>query len=134
MFYFFSFVLFLMFFVFFKQKTVYEMRIRDWSSDVCSSELVEFDGKDIKGPLTIGATLTRQYKPAADDKEGKPHPQRIALIGDSDFLSNAYLAQLGNQQLGLNVIQWLASRDAQLNIDVPKAPDTSLYQIGRAHV
>src|SRR3546814_8745090 len=40
---------------------------------------VEFDGKDIKGPLTIGATLTRQYKPAADDKEGKPHPQRIAL-------------------------------------------------------
>ncbi|HEY9544968.1 MAG TPA: GldG family protein [Solimonas sp.] len=93
---------------------------------------VEFDGKDIKGPLTIGATLTRQYKPAADDKEGKPHPQRIALIGDSDFLSNAYLAQLGNQQLGLNVIQWLASRDAQLNIDVPKAPDTSLYLPGWA--
>src|SRR3546814_20624179 len=92
------------------------MRISDWSSDVCSSDLinagsVEFDGKDIKGPLTIGATLTRQYKPAADDKEGKPHPQRIALIGDSDFLSNAYLAQLGNQQPGLNVIQWLASRD-----------------------
>src|SRR3546814_896965 len=87
---------------------------------------VEFDGKDIKGPLTIGATLTRQYKPAADDKEGKPHPQRIALIGDSDFLSNAYLAPLGNPQLGLNVIQWLESRDAQLNIDVPKAPDTSL--------
>src|SRR3546814_4190742 len=106
------------------------MRISDWSSDVCSSDL--FDGKDIKGPLTIGATLTRQYKPAADDKEGKPHPQRIALIGDSDFLSNAYLAQLGNQQLGLNVIQWLASRDAQLNIDVPKAPDTSLYLPGWA--
>src|SRR3546814_6741332 len=28
---------------FFKQKTAYEMRIRDWSSDVCSSDLVEFD-------------------------------------------------------------------------------------------
>ncbi|HET8881094.1 MAG TPA: GldG family protein, partial [Solimonas sp.] len=26
---------------------------------------VQFDGKDIKGPLTIGATLTREYKPAA---------------------------------------------------------------------
>src|SRR3546814_4815717 len=25
--------------VFFKQKTAYEMRIRDWSSDVCSSDL-----------------------------------------------------------------------------------------------
>src|SRR3546814_20188708 len=26
-------------FLFFKQKTAYEMRIRDWSSDVCSSDL-----------------------------------------------------------------------------------------------
>src|SRR3546814_7696882 len=31
-------VVFLMF-VFFKQKTAYEMRISDWSSDVCSSDL-----------------------------------------------------------------------------------------------
>src|SRR3546814_5787214 len=28
---------------FFKQKTAYEMRISDWSSDVCSSELCEID-------------------------------------------------------------------------------------------
>src|SRR3546814_10693303 len=28
------------FFCFFKQKTAYEMRISDWSSDVCSSDLV----------------------------------------------------------------------------------------------
>src|SRR3546814_10622145 len=28
-------------FVFFKQKTAYEMRISDWSSDVCSSDLTE---------------------------------------------------------------------------------------------
>src|SRR3546814_6799560 len=27
-------------FCFFKQKTAYEMRISDWSSDVCSSDLV----------------------------------------------------------------------------------------------
>src|SRR3546814_9684851 len=31
-----------MFFFFFKQKTAYEMRISDWSSDVCSSDLVAF--------------------------------------------------------------------------------------------
>src|SRR3546814_10348254 len=29
-----------MMFVFFKQKTAYEMRISDWSSDVCSSDLL----------------------------------------------------------------------------------------------
>src|SRR3546814_10864206 len=28
-------------FFFFKQKTAYEMRISDWSSDVCSSDLIE---------------------------------------------------------------------------------------------
>src|SRR3546814_4570355 len=32
-------VIFLHFFFFFKQKTSYEMRISDWSSDVCSSDL-----------------------------------------------------------------------------------------------
>src|SRR3546814_21085396 len=31
--------IFFFFFFFFKQKTAYEMRISDWSSDVCSSDL-----------------------------------------------------------------------------------------------
>src|SRR3546814_5547917 len=30
-------------FFFFKQKTAYEMRISDWSSDVCSSDLEQVD-------------------------------------------------------------------------------------------
>src|SRR3546814_18095305 len=33
-------------FFFFKQKTAYEMRISDWSSDVCSSDLLGGDGLD----------------------------------------------------------------------------------------
>src|SRR3546814_8850784 len=33
-------VLVMFLFFFFKQKTAYEMRISDWSSDVCSSDLV----------------------------------------------------------------------------------------------
>src|SRR3546814_20096567 len=32
-------ILYCIFFFFFKQKTAYEMRISDWSSDVCSSDL-----------------------------------------------------------------------------------------------
>src|SRR3546814_8251826 len=34
---------FIVFFFFFKQKTAYEMRISDWSSDVCSSDLLTLD-------------------------------------------------------------------------------------------
>src|SRR3546814_4089195 len=38
----------LVYFFFFKQKTAYEMRISDWSSDVCSSDLLEALGEAIK--------------------------------------------------------------------------------------
>src|SRR3546814_946658 len=34
---------FISYFFFFKQKTAYEMRISDWSSDVCSSDLKKLD-------------------------------------------------------------------------------------------
>src|SRR3546814_10210340 len=34
-------VVYVLLFFFFKQKTAYEMRISDWSSDVCSSDLLE---------------------------------------------------------------------------------------------
>src|SRR3546814_2861462 len=44
-----SYVVFLFCFFFFKQKTAYEMRISDWSSDVCSSDLVEV--RDVRAPL-----------------------------------------------------------------------------------
>lgn len=107
---------------------------------------ITFDPKtgDKPGPLTIGLTLTRQVPVAADPAQApktdaKPDEakkdtriQRVAVIGDSDFLADANLSALGNKQLGLNIFQWLASRDALLNIDVPKAPDTSLYLPGWA--
>lgn len=102
------------------------------TGDINAGSVKYDEGKDTKGPLNIGVTLSRDYSPPGADASAKPHPQRVALIGDADFISDAYLAQLGNQQLGLNLIQWLASRDAQLNIDVPKAPDTQLYLPGWA--
>src|SRR3546814_2085985 len=49
-------------FFFFKQKTAYEMRISDWSSDVCSSDLRHRAATDrINAKLTIFGNLgTRQ--------------------------------------------------------------------------
>ncbi len=86
---------------------------------------------DTAGPLSLGVTLTRELPAPAGGapKEGEAPvapAQRVALIGDSDFLSNAYFTQLGNSLLGLNLAQWLASRDELLNVDVPKAPDVAL--------
>src|SRR3546814_3608070 len=45
-----------MYFVFvFKQKTAYEMRISDWSSDVCSSDLDGFDREAIEEAIERSA-------------------------------------------------------------------------------
>src|SRR3546814_19276221 len=41
------------FFFFFKQKTAYEMRISDWSSDVCSSDLLAEQAARGMGVLMI---------------------------------------------------------------------------------
>src|SRR3546814_14689698 len=41
--------------LFFKQKTAYEMRISDWSSDVCSSDLVVLSAPNINEPILGGS-------------------------------------------------------------------------------
>src|SRR3546814_5071289 len=46
-------------FFFFKQKTAYEMRISDWSSDVCSSDLRIGDGEDA-GRLSVDRNIDRR--------------------------------------------------------------------------
>src|SRR3546814_7845734 len=57
-------------FLFFKQKTAYELRISDWSSDVCSSDLYPKQralcqaGKVIKRLRLVAHELARQRFPA----------------------------------------------------------------------
>src|SRR3546814_17891042 len=54
-------------FFFFKQKTAYEMRISDWSSDVCSSDLSgcvvlaepELYGRNLRSPAPYTARYRR---------------------------------------------------------------------------
>src|SRR3546814_5993653 len=60
-------------FFFFKQKTAYEMRISDWSSDVCSSDLRAMDD-------CARAGLDRQVARncAVEDETDAPMQRRIA--------------------------------------------------------
>src|SRR3546814_1610520 len=57
---------------FFKQKTAYELRISDWSSDVCSSDLLEVqddDGREVRWfeSLIGGGSLNATPIEVADD-------------------------------------------------------------------
>src|SRR3546814_1592597 len=61
---------------FFKQKTAYEVRISDWSSDVCSSDLIArwlAAGRmaeplgDLQSPLDSSVRLSLRLVPYSDD-------------------------------------------------------------------
>src|SRR3546814_14967169 len=73
-----------MFVFFFKQKTAYEMRISDWSSDVCSSDLAMADLYDDGGPTNGGLSIPTKLVeylllgPAYDQRQLQDSP----LLGD----------------------------------------------------
>src|SRR3546814_3993087 len=59
-------------FFFFKQKTAYEMRISDWSSDVCSSDLLPILGR------RISAGTVSQVAKILDAAVGAFHRRPVA--------------------------------------------------------
>src|SRR3546814_3175820 len=60
---------------FFKQKTAYEMRISDWSSDVCSSDLLtEVDGALIVGRLPWRLARKTAIAMSGEMLRGYRHP------------------------------------------------------------
>jgi ABC-type uncharacterized transport system involved in gliding motility auxiliary subunit len=67
----------------------------------------------------------QKTEPTDTDSE-KPSEQRVVVIGDGDFLSNAFLGNGGNLDLGLNVIHWLSQNEAFINIPAKTATDRKL--------
>src|SRR3546814_6515829 len=68
------------FFFFFKHKTAYEVRISDWSSDVCSSDLVPYYVREALPP----EFLSLLSQPATADEAAAI--VRANLAGDGDVV------------------------------------------------
>src|SRR3546814_10884818 len=68
-------------FFFFKQKTAYEMRISDWSSDVCSSDLLAQKGANVL-QLHIGEGGGRDRLPPVLLKKGDQPMHRRHIGAD----------------------------------------------------
>ncbi len=89
-----------------------------WSETGPLTGNIKFDkGQDVRGPLNLGVTLTREYE---------KRQQRVAVFGGGDFLSNAFLGNGGNLDLGMNIINWTANEDAQISVPPRTAPDLNL--------
>ena len=75
-------------------------------------------GIDTMGPLSLGYILSRVH---TDEKE-----QRIAILGDSDFVSNSYIGNAANLELGIALVNWLAEDDELISIPIKTTIDNSL--------
>ena len=51
--------------------------------------------------------------------------QRIVVFGDGDFLSNTYIHNGGNAELGIRIVDWLTGND-NLIATLEESPDTTL--------
>jgi ABC-type uncharacterized transport system involved in gliding motility auxiliary subunit len=106
-----------------------EVAQRGWVEMSKLEETPVFEAsRDLPGPVNIAAAFER----AVGDKQ-----QRIVVIGNGAFLSNAYLGNAGNLQLGIAAVNWLTAEDALVAIDPRPAPDSrlaidqmTLYAIG----
>src|SRR3546814_18918046 len=87
---------------FFKQKTAYEMRISDWSSDVCSSDLFEMTGQDVTecigGAQAISdETLGDRYHTHCDPRLNAKQSLELAFL-ISEALKDERLARQNGER------------------------------------
>lgn len=97
-----------------------------WSEHSELNEEIQFDeGTDQIGPLNIALSLSRDV--TTENEEGMTTlNQRIIIIGDGDFLSNQFLANSGNTELGYRLINWLSNDDDFISISANTADDLYL--------
>ena len=107
-----------------------------WSENSPLRGVVDFDEKvDFMGPLALGVALSKKLAPKKEsepveqdktDEESRLPEQRIVILGDVDFLSNNFLGNQGNQDMGHNILNWLSHDDTFIAIPAKVAKDTTL--------
>ncbi|NOQ94930.1 MAG: mucin 2 [Methylophaga sp.] len=106
-----------------QQLSLLNSQANTWSkaTAIDKNMLLEFDlGVDSSGPFSLGYLLTRI------NSEQDTNEQRIAVIGDSDFISNSYIGNAANLELGIALINWLTQDDELIAIPVKTTIDNSL--------
>jgi ABC-type uncharacterized transport system involved in gliding motility auxiliary subunit len=93
----------------------------------------ELDKGDKAGPVSLAAAVSSPVgdAPATPPDPAKPadasKPEaRIAVFGDSDFVTNGYLGIPGNRDLFLNTMNWLAQQENLISIRPREAGSSTL--------
>jgi ABC-type uncharacterized transport system involved in gliding motility auxiliary subunit len=93
---------------------------QSWTETGAIEGKIRFDADrhEKQGPLTFAYALTRIVN--------KKIQQRIVVVGDGDFLANAYIGNVGNVDMGLRMVNWLIHDDRFIDIPAKTASDKSL--------
>jgi len=95
-----------------------EVAARGWVSRKIPKDKPVFDKQhDIPGPAVIAMALQRHI----NDRD-----QRVVVVGNGAFLANSYAGNGGNVDLGINMVNWLASEEHLINLQPRAAKDSSL--------
>src|SRR3546814_3919880 len=87
---------------FFTQKTAYEMRISDWSSDVCSSDL-RYGRQCLTEEIAMGRSGVAHELSGQDQGVlGKPRNQSGLLFSSDQMLQGSCISF--SHKIGLNVV------------------------------
>jgi len=71
------------------------------------------EGRDQAGPVPVGVSILIDNRSAREPAgPGGPGVARLIVLGDSDFANNFFIEYLGDKDLVLNAINWLAGDEA----------------------
>jgi len=97
-----------------------------WQKSTLADANIELDeATDLRGPFSIGLSLERKLSADAAGNTDSTE-QRVIVIGDGDFLSNTYVGNSGNLDLGLRLLNWLSDDADLIEIPARTAMDTQL--------
>jgi ABC-2 type transport system permease protein len=91
-------------------------------------------GRDRNGPITVGVEVNQPAKTPLENGEAR---RRTVLIvyGDSQFVSNRFLEYLGNRDLVLNSLNWLARDDMLVSARAKsKTPGKNFFFVSQAEM
>ncbi len=96
--------------------------LRAWSETGDPASPLHYDDSaDVGGPLDLGIAMQRSL--ARGEGQSADKTQRVVVIGDGDFLSNAYIGSGSNLNFALNIFNWLAGDEVLIDIPARIAPD-----------
>ncbi|NOX08904.1 MAG: GldG family protein [Gammaproteobacteria bacterium] len=100
---------------------------RSWTESGPISDTIHFDSDTAEqaGPLDLGWSMQREIQ-----HQGQSRQQRIIIIGDGDFASNAYIGNGSNLEFASNIIHWLNHNDSLIDIPIRKQHNIQL-NLGR---